>query len=95
MFKAVDTSGKGSITFEDFQALMGGSRLQLAQLSEEELKEAFQMCCRNNSLSPTQLLLTLANFGEPLSEEDLADLIKGSTRDENGNISFEEFLKLV
>lgn len=95
MIKEVDFDGNGMIDFNEFLALMA-NKLRDTDL-EEEYITAFKIFDRDGDglLSAQELKHVLINMGEKLSDQDVEDMIHEVDSDGDGQITLEEFIKLL
>jgi len=65
--------------------------------SEEEIKEAFKVFDKdgNGFISAAELRHVMTNLGEKLTDTEVDDLIKEADVDGDGQINYEEFVKLM
>jgi calmodulin len=84
----------GSIHFADFSSMM--QKLAISR-NVEELREAFQVFDedRRGTISADNLRHVMANIGEKLSDEDIAQILEQVDTDKVGEITFSEFVKLM
>ncbi|KAE9445816.1 hypothetical protein C3L33_22294, partial [Rhododendron williamsianum] len=81
MITEVDADGNGTIEFKEFLNLMANKIKETD--AEEELKEAFK------------LRHVMINLGEKLSDEEVEQMIKEADLDGDGQVNFEEFVKMM
>jgi len=95
MINEVDLDSDGTIDFKEFLGLM--VRKMKDTDMEEELIEAFKVFDRdgNGYISSTELKLVINSLGEELSKEDIDDMIKEVDLDKDGQIDYEEFVKMM
>jgi calcium-dependent protein kinase len=90
IFNAIDADGSGSIDYSEFlMATMNEQQL----MSKEKLKQAFKMFDKDGSgsISKDEIREALGNI-----DDDLADkMISEVDQDNDGEISFEEFEKMM
>ena len=90
IFAAIDTDGSGAIDYSEFlMATMNQAQL----MSKEKLKQAFKMFDKDGSgtISREEIKEALGNL-----DEDMADkMISEVDQDNDGEISFEEFEKMM
>lgn len=67
------------------------------QESEEEIKEAFKVFDKDGTgvISAAELRHVMTNLGEKLTDTEVDDLIKEADVDGDGQINYEEFVKLM
>ncbi|TFK65979.1 EF-hand [Pluteus cervinus] len=95
MIKEVEAKGHTSIDFPEFLTLM--ARKMRDTDSEEEIKEAFRVFDKDNSgyISAAELRHVMTNLGERLSEAEADEMIREADVDGNGQISYNEFVKVM
>jgi centrin-1 len=95
MIADVDRDGKGTIDFSDFLELM------TVKISErdprEEILRAFKLFDDDNTgkISLRNLKRVARELGETMSEEELQEMIDEADRDGDGEISEEEFIRIM
>ena len=90
IFSAIDTDGSGAIDYSEFlMATMNEQQL----LSKEKLKAAFKMFDKDNSgtISREEIKEALGNVGEEVAEKIISEV----DDNDDGEISFEEFEKMM
>lgn len=65
--------------------------------SEEEIKEAFKVFDKdgNGFISAAELRHVMTNLGEKLTDEEVDEMIREADVDGDGQINYEEFVKMV
>ncbi|KAG6501683.1 hypothetical protein ZIOFF_041566 [Zingiber officinale] len=95
MINEVDADGNGTIDFPEFLNLM--ARKLKDTDSEEELKEAFRVFDKdqNGFISAAELRHVMTNLGEKLTDEEVDEMIREADVDGDGQINYEEFVKIM
>ncbi|CAL9174352.1 unnamed protein product [Musa hybrid cultivar] len=95
MINEVDADGNGTIDFPEFLNLM--ARKMKDTDSEEELKEAFRVFDKdqNGFISAAELRHVMTNLGEKLTDEEVDEMIREADVDGDGQINYEEFVKIM
>lgn len=91
----IDTDGNGTIDFAEFLTLM--ARNMKNADSEEEIKEAFKVFDKdgNGFISAAELRHVMTNLGEKLSEKEADEMIREADIDGDGQINYDEFVKML
>ncbi|KAF3438952.1 hypothetical protein FNV43_RR17227 [Rhamnella rubrinervis] len=95
MIADVDKDGSGAIDFEEFVHMM------TAKIGErdtkEELMKAFQIIDQDNNgkISVSDIRAIAKDLGENFSEADIQDMVEEADRDKDGEISFDEFIRMM
>ncbi|CAM9305231.1 unnamed protein product [Ectocarpus fasciculatus] len=95
MMVEVDQDGNGEIDFSEFVAMM--ARQALYEDSNQELHEAFKVFDMDGDgeITGAEIKTIMKQLGQHL-EDDEVDLIIGEAdTDGNGNINYEEFVKIM
>ncbi|KAL0713701.1 hypothetical protein Bca4012_020679 [Brassica carinata] len=94
MINEVDADGNGTIDFPEFLNLM--ARKMKDTDSEEELKEAFRVFDKDQSgfISAAELRHVMTNLGEKLTDEEVDEMIREADVNGDGQINYDEFVKL-
>eukprot|EP01104_Vermistella_antarctica_P000516 TRINITY_DN10676_c0_g1_i1.p1 TRINITY_DN10676_c0_g1~~TRINITY_DN10676_c0_g1_i1.p1 ORF type:complete len:152 (-),score=36.28 TRINITY_DN10676_c0_g1_i1:150-605(-) len=96
-----DLDGDGMIEFEEFKNLMWGNDCAavdvLKQASESELRALFKEYDVNGDgyITTQELRVVMEGFGEPLTDEEAADMMKSADSDDDGRVNYFEFAKLM
>ena len=95
MIAEVDSNGSGTIDPQEFLGLM--ARRTKDTESEEELREAFRVFDKdqNGFISAAELRHVMTNLGEKLSDEEVGEMIREADVDGDGNINYDEFVKVM
>jgi Ca2+-binding EF-hand superfamily protein len=95
MINEVDCDGNGTVDFPEFLTMM--SRKMKDTDSEEELIEVFKVFDRdgNGTISIAELRHVMASLGEKLTDEEVDEMLNEADVDSNGNINYEEFIKMM
>eukprot|EP01006_Ploeotia_vitrea_P021452 TRINITY_DN53830_c0_g1_i1.p2 TRINITY_DN53830_c0_g1~~TRINITY_DN53830_c0_g1_i1.p2 ORF type:complete len:117 (+),score=9.05 TRINITY_DN53830_c0_g1_i1:189-539(+) len=95
MIADVDREGRGVIEFSDFSELM---TLKMAERDpREEILKAFRLFDDDNTgkISLKNLKRVARELGETMTEEELQEMIDEADRDGDGEISEEEFIRIM
>lgn len=95
MINEVDADENGTIDFQEFLNLM--SLKMKDKNSAEQLKDAFKVFDKdqNGFISADELRRVMMNLGEKLSKEDTDEMIREADIDGDGQINYEEFVKIM
>jgi calmodulin len=95
MINEVDSDGNGTIDFPEFLSLM--ARKMRDTDTEEELIEAFKVFDRdqNGFISAAELRHIMTNLGEKLTDEEVDEMIREADVDGDGQINYEEFVRMM
>eukprot|EP00771_Trimastix_marina_P000530 gnl/Trimastix_PCT/155.p1 GENE.gnl/Trimastix_PCT/155~~gnl/Trimastix_PCT/155.p1 ORF type:complete len:383 (-),score=97.39 gnl/Trimastix_PCT/155:62-1210(-) len=95
MINEVDADGNGTIDFAEFLTMM--SRKMRDSESEEEIREAFKVFDKdgNGFISAAELRHVMTNLGEKLTDEEVDEMIREADVDGDGQINYEEFVKMM
>ncbi|KAL5712486.1 translation elongation factor EF1B gamma [Ranunculus cassubicifolius] len=95
MITEVDVDGNGTIEFGEFLNLMAKKMKETD--AEEELREAFKVFDKdqNGYISATELRHVMINLGEKLTDEEVAQMIKEADLDGDGQVNYEEFVRMM
>ena len=95
MISDVDTDGSGTIGFDDFMALM---TVKMAERDpREEIMKAFRLFDDDETGKITfkNLKRVAKELGENISDEELQEMIDEADRDGDGEVSEEEFFRIM
>jgi len=95
MIADVDPEGSGKLSFDNFLALMS---IKMAEKdSKEEILKAFRLFDDDDTgkISFKNLKRVAKELGENLTDEELQEMIDEADRDGDGEISQEEFLRIM
>lgn len=93
LFNSVDTDGSGQIDYQEFVT----ASLNMDQLNKNEnLQKAFKYFDKDGSglISPEEIKAVLG-FGGNLSSKEIDRIIKECDENEDGEISFDEFVNMM
>ena len=95
MIREVDLDGSGTIDFKEFLCLM--VKKMKGNDTEEELLEAFKVFDRdgNGYITSHELRHIMTNLGEGLSPEEVEEMIREADLDNDGQIDYDEFVKMM
>ncbi|KAL3874519.1 hypothetical protein ACJMK2_037525 [Sinanodonta woodiana] len=95
MVNEIDTDGNGIIEVNDFIIMMG-KKMKEAD-TEEEIKDVFNIFDRdgNGFICNEELKFVMTNLGEKLTDEEIGEMIKEADKDKDGQISYDDFLRLM
>merc|ERR1712087_157092 len=94
MVQEVDTDGNGEVDFDESCSMM--IRRMEDEDGDEEILEAFQVIDRDGDgfISEADLKDLMTNLGEKVTEEELKDMIREVDLDNDGQVSFAEFVAM-
>jgi calmodulin len=89
------TNDGGSVDLNSFVAFMA-TKVPLAGF-EEEIRNAFRLFDKDGDgfITPAELKTVLGRLGENLTDEDVTAMIAEADTDGDGQVSFEEFKKIM
>jgi centrin-1 len=95
MIAEVDAEGAGAVTFEDFLALMTAKMAE--RDPREEILKAFRLFDDDETgrISFKNLKRVARELGESIGDEELQEMIDEADRDGDGEVSEEEFLRIM
>lgn len=95
MINEVDIDGNGTIDFQEFLNMMA-KKVNRSD-NEEELREAFRVFDKdgNGSISAYELRTVMTTLGEKLTDEEVDEMIFEADLDGDGNINYEEFVRMM
>uniref|UniRef100_A0A0K2U3X1 EF-hand domain-containing protein n=1 Tax=Lepeophtheirus salmonis TaxID=72036 RepID=A0A0K2U3X1_LEPSM len=88
--------GTGMIDFPEFLSLVAKREKESVE-DENELKEAFRVFDKegNGSLTRGELEYAMRNLGEGMDEEEVNNMIKSISFDDEDKISYDKFLDII
>ena len=95
MIREVDLNGNGTIDFKEFMCLM--VKKMKDNNVDEELQEDFKVFDRNQNgyITAHELRHTMTNLGDNLSPEEVEEIIKEADLDNDQQIDYDEFMKVI
>merc|ERR1711902_129037 len=95
MLTEVDKDNSGKLTFEGFLALMASKMSE--KDTKEEILKAFKLFDDDDTgkISFTNLKRVANELGESLADEELKEMIEEADRDGDGEVSQDEFLRIM
>ena len=95
MVNEVDLDGNGTIEFDEFLYMM--SRQMREGDTEEEIKDAFRVFDKDGDgkISAAELTHIMKHLGEPLSQEEVDEMIAQADTNKDGIIDYGEFVHLM
>ena len=95
IMREVDVSGNGTIEFEEFIGIM--DRQVHHGDVEEEILDAFRAFDKDQDgkIAASELAHILKNIGEPLSQEEVDEMIAQADLHKNGVIDYVEYVHLM
>ncbi|GAB4845301.1 hypothetical protein Ancab_038710 [Ancistrocladus abbreviatus] len=96
MMEEMDADKDGYINLPEF-ADFCGKQMDGDETGSKELRDAFEMYDqdKNGLISATELHLVLSRLGERCTVQDCIRMIQSVDLDGDGNVSFEEFKKMM
>uniref|UniRef100_A0A5B7BIF9 Putative calcium-binding allergen Ole e 8 n=1 Tax=Davidia involucrata TaxID=16924 RepID=A0A5B7BIF9_DAVIN len=97
MMEEIDADKDGFINLEEFSNFCKGSSSLGGDGGVQELRDAFELYDqdKNGLISASELHLVLNRLGECCSVQDCFRMIKSFDSDGDGNVSFDEFKKMM
>ena len=95
MVKEVVPDCNGTIHFSEFLTIL--TRIMKDANPEEEMRDAFRVFDKdgNGFISAAELKIVMTKLGEKLTDEEAEEMIRGTDVDGDGQINYEEFVKLM
>merc|ERR1712046_197235 len=92
--KSSSQAGQGQLDFNEFLEIM------TAKMSEKDSKEQIQKAFLlfkgpSGKISFDDLKAVAKELGETMSDEELMEMIKEADKDEDGEVSEEEFMRII
>ena len=97
MINEADTDDSGTMEFTKFLDIMSSRMKDTDTSIEDELKEAFRVFDKdgNGFISAAELRHVMTYLGEKLTEEEVDDVIGEGDVDNDGQLNYEEFVKMM
>ena len=92
MIDDVDENGDGTIDFDEFKVLM---QMQMTDTDQtENLTSAFKVfdVDGSGSITKAELHKIMTTLGEPLTDAEVDEMMKGADKDGSGTIEYKEFV---
>jgi calmodulin len=95
MVNQVDLDGNGTIEFDEFLYMM--SRQMRDGDTEEDIKAAFRVFDKDGDgkITTAELTHIMNNLGEPLTQEEVDEMIAQADTNKDGIIDYAEFVHLM
>ena len=95
LIREVDLNGDGTIDFKEFLCLMV-KKMDDSDI-DQELQDAFKFFDgdKDGYITSLELRNAMNNLGEEYTPEEAEEMIKEGDLDNDGKISFDEFMKIV
>merc|ERR1712039_363286 len=92
--KSSSSSGQGLLDFNEFLEIMTAKMSE--KDSKEQIQKAFQLFKgASGKISLDDLKAVAKELGETMSEEELKEMIREADKDEDGEVSEEEFMRII
>jgi myosin light chain 6 len=93
----IDPAGLKRISFEEFLPILHSMSNRREQGSQEDFVEGLRVFDKdgNGFIAAGELRHVLTSLGERLSDEEVDQLLQGVEHDSQGQINYEEFVKLI
>ena len=95
MIDDADAAASGSISLAAFMRMMTKKREDLDP--DEEIKRAFRLFCEDgkDGIRAEDIKRVALELGETLTDDELKDIVEEADRDNDGMISFDEFVYVM
>ncbi|XP_789104.5 calmodulin-A [Strongylocentrotus purpuratus] len=95
--KRFDENKNGTIEFNEFIKMIDLIPFNDKDQEQEELRKAFQLFDKdgNGYISAAELKLAMTTLGEPLTDDEVAEMIANADIDQDGKINYEEFVEMI
>lgn len=95
LIDGVDTDGSGSVEFDEFVYLMAQTLKETDH--EELLRRAFRVFDKDHLgfISAKEIHRVMICLGEKFTDQEVENMIQQADTDGDGQINYEEFLKLM
>merc|ERR1712217_48390 len=92
--KSSGSSGQGQLDFNEFLEIMTAKMSE--KDSKEQIQKAFQLFKGpSGKISFEDLKAVAKELGEVMSDEELMEMIREADKDEDGEVSGEEFMRII
>ncbi|GFR95338.1 calmodulin [Elysia marginata] len=97
MIAEVDVNQNGKVEYREFEQMMAKRGVNSIMQEEDDLREAFKVFDRNGDgfITIDELRVTMTNMGEPLTKEELEDMISSADTNHDGKVHYDEFVKMM
>jgi len=95
MIDEVDTDCNGSIEFDEFLLLIS-NKIRMDSV-EDELRDAFKVFDKDNDgyLTAPELRDVMMNLGDPMTVEDITEMVREADTNGDGKIEYSEFVQQI
>lgn len=95
LINEIDTNKDGKIDFTEFRTKLSFINKTLSK--DDQFLQAFRMFDKdgNGYISSSELRNVMLSLGEKLSDEELDDMIASADIDGDGQVNYEEFVKII
>ncbi|XP_014787760.1 neo-calmodulin [Octopus bimaculoides] len=95
MINEVDFDGNGTIEFNEFLAMMSKRQSETNEL--QEVTDAFKVFDKDDDgfIDASELRHVMVTLGEKLSDKEVADMIREADVDGDGQINYQEFIRIM
>ncbi|XP_072039372.1 neo-calmodulin [Amphiura filiformis] len=95
MINEVDADGNGTLDFPEFLTMMAHKMKD--KDSDDDIREAFKVFDKdgNGFISSAELRHVMTNLGEKLTEDEVEGMIREADIDGDGQVNYEEFVKMM
>mmetsp|Transcript_3029 Transcript_3029/g.8455 ORF Transcript_3029/g.8455 Transcript_3029/m.8455 type:complete len:183 (+) Transcript_3029:194-742(+) len=96
MIKIVDADGTGDMSFAEFVTLMAHNMPDDKAISHA-VREAFEVFDTSGDglIQPSEIQRIMMNVGEPVTLDDIEEVVKKADLDNDGVVSYDEFAEVM